>query len=170
MANPRRAGKRGPREGELPRNGGVPGFAPAPGPTRTRKTEVRAAKPKRPPGTASLHRAQYQLGEGGSVRGSCPMIKATRERRRSHRNRPFAAPRRSREGGGVGSEPRLAGPAATAPAEAQAAPRALLPQPRGWEEPAPGALPRSPARSRKVWCCHSPAWGVRPSHLLQLGT
>lgn len=59
---------------ELPRKEGVPGIAPAPGPTRTRKTEVRAANPKRPPGTASLHRAQYQLGEGGSVRGSCPMI------------------------------------------------------------------------------------------------
>lgn len=68
--NSRSAGGLGPRGGGLPRNGGVPGIAPAPGPTRTRKTEVRAAKPKRPPGTASLHRAQYQLGDGGSVRGS----------------------------------------------------------------------------------------------------
>lgn len=53
-----------------PRNGGAPGLAPAPGPTRTRKTEVRAAKPKMPPGAASLQREQYQLGDGGSVRGS----------------------------------------------------------------------------------------------------
>lgn len=68
--NSGRARGLGPRGGELPRNGGVPGIASAPGPTRTRKTEVRAAKPKRPPGTASLHREQYQLGEGGSVRGS----------------------------------------------------------------------------------------------------
>ena len=68
------AGRLGSRSGDLPRNGGVPGIASAPGPTRTRKTEVRAAKPKRPPGTASLHREQYQLGEGGNVRGSCPII------------------------------------------------------------------------------------------------
>ena len=67
-------GRLGSRGGDLPRNGGVPGIASAPGPTRTRKTEVRAAKPKRPPGTASLHREQYQLGEGGNVRGSCPII------------------------------------------------------------------------------------------------
>lgn len=68
------AGSLGSRGGDLPRNGGVPGIVSAPGPTRTRKTEVRAAKPKRPPGTASLHREQYQLGEGGNVRGSCPII------------------------------------------------------------------------------------------------
>ena len=74
LGNAISAGRRGPRGGELPRNGDVPGITSAPGPTRTRKTEVRAAKPKRPPGTASLHREQYQLGEGGSVRGSCPMI------------------------------------------------------------------------------------------------
>lgn len=69
---PRKARQEGPRRpaGGSPRNGGAPGFAPALGPTRTRKTEVRAAKPKMPPGAASLQRAQYQLGDGGSESGS----------------------------------------------------------------------------------------------------
>lgn len=70
--NPGRARRKRRRRpvGGSPRNGGAPGLAPAPGPTRTRNTEVRAAKPKMPPGAASLQRAQYQLGDGGSVRGS----------------------------------------------------------------------------------------------------
>lgn len=90
----------GPRCGELPRNGGVPGIAPAPGPTRIRNTDVRAAKPKRPPGTASLQRVQYQLGEGGSVCGSGPMISDSEGR--SRQSGSCTAPRRSREGGGAG--------------------------------------------------------------------
>lgn len=78
----RREGLRRPVGGS-PRNGGTPGLAPAPGPTRTRKTEVRAAKPKMPPGAASLQREQYQLGDGGSVRGSGFISSAVQAQSRS---------------------------------------------------------------------------------------